>query len=47
MAVDISPAMLERLVATALRWLRPGGRLVIGDMMLGREGGARECESIA
>ncbi len=36
-----------RLVATALRWLRPGGRLVIGDMMLGRGGSARDREIIA
>lgn len=25
----------SRLVASATRWLRPGGRLVIGDMMIG------------
>jgi 2-polyprenyl-3-methyl-5-hydroxy-6-metoxy-1,4-benzoquinol methylase len=31
-----------RLVTTAFSWLRPGGRLVIADMMLGRGGSARD-----
>ena len=26
----------ERVVARAARWLRPGGRLIVGDMMFGR-----------
>ncbi len=32
----------RRLVAAAKLWLRPGGRLVIGDLMLGRGGDARD-----
>jgi ubiquinone/menaquinone biosynthesis C-methylase UbiE len=32
----------ERAVAAAYRWLKPGGRLVIGDMMFGRGGTARD-----
>ena len=36
-----------RLVAAARRWLKPGGRLVIGDMMFGRGGDARDREIIA
>jgi 2-polyprenyl-3-methyl-5-hydroxy-6-metoxy-1,4-benzoquinol methylase len=31
----------------ALTWLRPGGRLVIGDMMFGRGGDARDREIIS
>jgi 2-polyprenyl-3-methyl-5-hydroxy-6-metoxy-1,4-benzoquinol methylase len=31
-----------RLVTAAFEWLRPGGRLVIADMMLGRGGSARD-----
>ncbi len=31
-----------RLVMAAFGWLRPGGRLVIADMMLGRGGSARD-----
>jgi ubiquinone/menaquinone biosynthesis C-methylase UbiE len=31
-----------RLVAAAARWLRPGGRLVIADMMFGRGASARD-----
>src|SRR5215469_5805152 len=31
-----------RLVSAAYGWLRPGGRLVIADMMFGRGGSARE-----
>lgn len=31
-----------RLVAAAFGWLRPGGRLVIADMMLGRGGSVRD-----
>ena len=34
----------ERLLQTAARWLRPGGRLVVGDMMFGRGGTARDWE---
>jgi 2-polyprenyl-3-methyl-5-hydroxy-6-metoxy-1,4-benzoquinol methylase len=35
-----------RLVAAALTWLRPGGRLLIADMMLGRGGSSRDREII-
>jgi SAM-dependent methyltransferase len=35
-----------RLVAAALTWLRPGGRLLIADMMLGRGGSTRDREII-
>jgi ubiquinone/menaquinone biosynthesis C-methylase UbiE len=31
-----------RLVSSAFRWLRPGGRLVIADMMFGRGGSSRD-----
>lgn len=31
-----------RLVRTASRWLRPGGRLIIADMMFGRGGSTRD-----
>jgi ubiquinone/menaquinone biosynthesis C-methylase UbiE len=34
------------LVKDAARWLRPGGRLVIADMMFGRGGSARDREII-
>ena len=34
------------LVHEAARWLRPGGRLVIADMMFGRGGSARDREII-
>lgn len=34
------------LVNSAARWLRPGGRLVIADMMFGRGGSARDREII-
>jgi ubiquinone/menaquinone biosynthesis C-methylase UbiE len=34
------------LVRSAYRWLRPGGRLVIADMMLGRGASARDREII-
>ncbi len=34
-------------VRQAAGWLRPGGRLVVGDMMLGRGGDARDREIIA
>ncbi len=34
------------LVKSAARWLRPGGRLVIADMMFGRGGSARDREII-
>jgi ubiquinone/menaquinone biosynthesis C-methylase UbiE len=33
-------------VNEAFRWLRPGGKLVIGDMMFGRGGDARDREII-
>ena len=33
-------------VDEAFRWLRPGGKLVIGDMMFGRGGDARDREII-
>jgi len=36
-----------RLVARAATWLRPGGRLVIGDMMFGRGADRRDREVIA
>jgi SAM-dependent methyltransferase len=32
----------ERLVESVFTWLRPGGRLVIGDLMLGRGFGPRD-----
>ncbi len=35
-----------RAVAQAARWLRPGGRLVVGDMMFGRGGDPRDREII-
>lgn len=35
-----------RAVAQAAGWLRPGGRLVLGDMMFGRGGDARDREII-
>jgi ubiquinone/menaquinone biosynthesis C-methylase UbiE len=35
-----------RLVQAAFGWLRPGGRLVIADMMFGRGGSARDREII-
>jgi ubiquinone/menaquinone biosynthesis C-methylase UbiE len=35
------------LVGRAYEWLRPGGRLVIGDMMFGRGGDQRDREIIA
>jgi ubiquinone/menaquinone biosynthesis C-methylase UbiE len=35
-----------RLVAAAYRWLRPGGRLLIADMMFGRGRSARDREII-
>jgi ubiquinone/menaquinone biosynthesis C-methylase UbiE len=34
-------------VAAAAGWLRPGGRLVVGDMMFGRGGDARDREIIS
>lgn len=34
-------------VSTAARWLKPGGRLVVGDMMFGRGGDARDREIIS
>lgn len=34
------------VVAKAATWLRPGGRLVVGDMMFGRGGDARDREII-
>jgi SAM-dependent methyltransferase len=35
-----------RLVAAAITWLRPGGRLLIADMMLGRGGTSRDRKII-
>jgi len=35
-----------RLIQACYQWLRPGGRLVIADMMLGRGGSARDREII-
>lgn len=35
-----------RLVESAFGWLRPGGRLMIADMMFGRGGSARDREII-
>ncbi len=35
-----------RLVETAITWLRPGGRLLIADMMFGRGGTSRDREII-
>jgi ubiquinone/menaquinone biosynthesis C-methylase UbiE len=35
------------LIQQAFRWLIPGGRLVIGDMMFGRGGDARDREIIS
>jgi ubiquinone/menaquinone biosynthesis C-methylase UbiE len=36
----------RELVKAAAQWLRPGGRLVIADMMFGRGGSARDREII-
>jgi SAM-dependent methyltransferase len=36
----------RELVERILTWLRPGGQLVIGDLMLGRGGSARDREVI-
>jgi SAM-dependent methyltransferase len=36
-----------RVVELCYRWLRPGGRLVIGDMMFGRGGTAQDRQVIA
>ena len=36
----------ERLVAAAFSWLKPGGRLVLADMMFGRGGSSRDREII-
>lgn len=35
------------LLANAALWLRPGGRIVVGDMMFGRGGEARDRQIIA
>jgi ubiquinone/menaquinone biosynthesis C-methylase UbiE len=40
----LADADKRALVARAARWLRPGGRLVIGDMMFGRGGSQRDRE---
>ena len=34
-----------RLISAASGWLRPGGRLIIADMMLGRGGSAETARS--
>lgn len=36
----------QTAISEAARWLRPGGRLVIGDMMFGRGGDPRDREII-
>jgi SAM-dependent methyltransferase len=36
-----------RLLSSALSWLRPGGRLVVGDMMFGRGGAADDRRIVA
>lgn len=35
-----------RLICSAARWLRPGGRIVLADMMFGRGGSPRDREII-
>ncbi len=35
-----------RLISSAARWLRPGGRIVLADMMFGRGGSRRDREII-
>lgn len=35
-----------RLISSAAKWLRPGGRVVIADMMFGRGGSSRDREII-
>lgn len=42
----LRPPEKEHLVAQAGRWLRPGGRIVIGDMMFGRGADARDRQII-
>jgi len=37
----------QTAVNAAVKWLRPGGRLVVGDMMFGRGGDARDREIIS
>lgn len=37
----------RRLLSKAATWLRPGGRLVVGDMMFGRGASARDRQIIA
>jgi len=37
----------EKVVRAAAQWLRPGGRLVVADLMLGRGAAARDREIIA
>ncbi|NNN22142.1 MAG: class I SAM-dependent methyltransferase [Acidimicrobiales bacterium] len=37
----------EKLVKTMFDWLKPGGKVVIGDMMVGRGGTSRDREIIA
>jgi SAM-dependent methyltransferase len=36
----------QAAVSSAAKWLRPGGKLVVGDMMFGRGGDARDREII-
>jgi ubiquinone/menaquinone biosynthesis C-methylase UbiE len=41
----LRPADKDRLVSACFQWLRPGGRLVVADMMFGR-GGSRNDRAI-
>lgn len=43
----LTDAEKSRLLAAVLVWLRPGGRLVVGDLMLGRGGDPRDRAIIA
>ncbi|MHB8293600.1 MAG: class I SAM-dependent methyltransferase [Acidimicrobiales bacterium] len=43
----VDDAAKARVVQEAARWLKPGGKLVIGDIMIGRGGDARDRQVIA